>query len=143
VKDTTVCRPAILVIEDEEDIADLLEMLLTDEGYDVRCAPTGVEGLALLDSHPPVLILLDMMLPGMGGAAVYAALRQHPAGRDVPVLIISAMAATDAIVAGLDMGAVDYLPKPFDMRELVARVKVALRRHSTIRDTQTGTKTGG
>jgi two-component system response regulator MprA len=115
----------ILVIEDDLQIADLLRRGLIYEGYGVEVAADGEAGLAEARDRPPDLVLLDLMLPGVDGLTVCRRLR---AASDVPILILTAKDAVPDRVAGLDAGADDYLVKPFNFDELVARVRALLRR---------------
>jgi two-component system OmpR family response regulator len=116
----------ILVIEDEIPIAELLEMELTHEGYEVTLAVTGTEGLAkALELHWDI-ILLDIMLPGISGLEVLRRFRH--AGSQTPVILITARGSTPDKVSGLDLGANDYISKPFEMEELLARIRVWIRR---------------
>ena len=119
--------PLILVAEDEPDIASLLEVMLRREGFHVMLARTGLDACNLARSHGPDVILLDLDLPGVHGTTVCKDLREDPATEDVPIIIVTALADKKAVAAGLDLGAVDYVTKPFDPRELIARVRSALR----------------
>jgi heavy metal response regulator len=116
----------ILVVEDERKVASFLQRGLEAEGYSVEVAGDGDSGLARALSEPFDLVLLDVMLPGRDGMAVLRELRRE--SRTVPVLLLTARSATEDKVAGLDLGADDYLTKPFDFTELLARVRALLRR---------------
>lgn len=116
----------ILVVEDDTAIAAGLRIHLTHEGYTVRHAATGPEALQLLQGRLPDLVLLDVMLPGMNGFEVLRELRAR--GHEMPVIVLSARGGEDDKVLGLELGAIDYVAKPFGVRELLARVKAALRR---------------
>jgi DNA-binding response OmpR family regulator len=116
----------ILVVEDERKVLRGLERRLQAEGYDVVTAATGEDGYALATSQPFDCLILDLMLPGRDGLQVLADLRQ--AGRRLPVLILTARDAIEDRVTGLDAGADDYLVKPFALAELLARLRVLLRR---------------
>ncbi|MCW5889188.1 MAG: response regulator transcription factor [bacterium] len=116
----------ILVVEDERKVASFLQRGLEAEGYSVEVAHDGDAGLARALSEPFDLLLLDVMLPGRDGMAVLRELRRE--SRTVPVLLLTARSATEDKVAGLDLGADDYLTKPFDWTELLARVRALLRR---------------
>lgn len=116
----------ILVVEDERKVASFLQRGLEAEGYSVEVATDGDSGLARALSEPFDLLLLDVMLPGRDGMAVLRELRRE--SRTVPVLLLTARSATEDKVAGLDLGADDYLTKPFDFTELLARVRALLRR---------------
>jgi len=115
----------LLVVEDEARIAAFLEKGLTAHGYAVEWASTGAEGLRLGIAPDVALVILDLKLPDLHGLEVLAGLRQR--GATVPVLILSARAEVDDRVRGLDLGADDYLPKPFAFSELLARVRARLR----------------
>lgn len=116
--------PSLLIIEDERPISNLIRSTLTAEGYTCRCAFDGQEGIDYLDSQTFDLILLDLMLPEISGYELLEYLRP----RGTPVIIISAMGRVDDRIRGLKMGADDYLVKPFQVGELVARVESVLRR---------------
>ena len=118
----------ILVVEDERDIAALVAYHLTMEGYRVRTAEGGQEALEAAAAERPDLMVLDLMLPGYSGYDVLAELRRQPALRDVPVIILTARREEADRVKGLELGADDYLTKPFSPRELVLRVGAVLRR---------------
>ena len=119
----------ILVIEDDQQIADLLRRGLIYEGYSVKVAGDGPDGLAAARDRAPDLVLLDLMLPGMDGLTVCQRLR---AASDVPILILTAKDAVPDRVKGLDAGADDYLVKPFDFDELLARIRALLRRRQPV-----------
>ena len=118
----------ILVVEDEQHLADGLRFNLEAEGYEVGVVESGEAGLASIESAPVALVLLDVMLPGIDGFAVVAELRQ--AQNFVPVLMLTARGRPDDVVRGFEAGADDYLPKPFDLVVLLARVRGLLRRRS-------------
>jgi DNA-binding response OmpR family regulator len=122
-------RP-VLIVEDEPDIAEGLRYNLEREGLRAVVAETGERGLELaLDRHnPPALVLLDLMLPGMSGTELCRRLRREPATRRTPIIILTARGAESERVEGLELGADDYVTKPFSVRELVARVRAVLRR---------------
>lgn len=125
----TMGRP-VLIIEDDADIAEGLKYNLEREGLTTVIASTGEQGLveALNQRNPPVLILLDLMLPGMTGTELCRRLRREPQTRRTPILMITAKSSESDRVAGLDLGADDYITKPFSVRELLARVRAVLRR---------------
>ena len=112
----------ITIIEDDQHIGDVLERTLTREGYEILRAYSGTEALYLLSEHMPDLILLDLMLPGLSGEEIL------PRMRGIPVIVVSAKIGIDDKVDMLLSGAVDYITKPFDMKELLARIMVQLRR---------------
>lgn len=118
----------IYVIEDEADIAEIIRLNLAAEGYEVQSFRSGSAGLEAVLASPPDLVLLDLMLPEMDGLDVCRAIKASPAGATLPVLIVSAKGKESDVVLGLGLGADDYIPKPFRIGELVARVKAALRR---------------
>jgi DNA-binding response OmpR family regulator len=118
----------VLIIEDEPDIRDLLAFHLEGEGYAVTRCGNGAEGLRLARAAPPDLILLDVMLPGMDGFEVCRRLRQDPSTQTVPLVMLTARSDEVDRVLGLELGADDYVVKPFSPREVVARVRAVLRR---------------
>jgi two-component system, OmpR family, KDP operon response regulator KdpE len=119
-------KPVILVVDDEPEILRALRAGLAAQGYEILAATNGEEGLALATSKSPDLVILDMMLPGeIDGLEVCRRLRQWS---DIPILMLSALGHERQKVAALDIGADDYLTKPFGMSELTARVRAALRR---------------
>ena len=120
-----VARARILVVEDEPRLAELLRLYLEREGYDPTVVGDGTAALAAIGSGPVDLVVLDLMLPGMAGEAVLAAIREQG---DTPVLIASAKRSDVERIAGLRMGADDYLAKPYNPHELTARVAAILRR---------------
>lgn len=115
----------ILVVEDEESISDPLSYLLRKEGYDVGLAETGPDALIEFDRNGADLVLLDLMLPGLSGIDVCRALRQRS---NVPVIMLTAKDSEVDKVVGLEIGADDYVTKPYSSRELLARVKAVIRR---------------
>jgi two-component system response regulator RegX3 len=114
-----------LVVEDEESIADPLSYLLRQEGFEVAVASTGPEGIAEFDRGGADIVLLDLMLPGLSGSEVCRTLR---AKSSVPVIMLTARDSEIDKVVGLELGADDYVTKPFSTRELVARIRAVLRR---------------
>ena len=117
-------RPTILVVDDEENIRDAIAFTLRREGFNVITAATGHEAIELVQQHPAVVVL-DIMLPGIDGLEV---LRRLRADSNVPVLMLSAKGDEIDRVVGLEIGADDYITKPFAMRELVARIRAVVRR---------------
>ena len=117
-----------LVIDDEENIIELIKLGLKYEGFQVESAADGSEGLTAAQRIDPDVIILDLMLPGMDGLEVCQQLRLNPTTRDIPVLMLTAKGQVHDKVTGLEIGADDYLPKPFDFEELVARIRAILRR---------------
>ena len=118
----------ILIVEDEAALMRGLSDLFAGKGFDVVTAADGQKGLELALNAAPDLVLLDIMLPLVNGYEVCRAIRE--AGRDVPILMLTAKCQEEDIVLGLNLGADDYITKPFKMRELVARVNASLRRKS-------------
>lgn len=121
-------KAKILVIDDEEDLLELVRYNLAREGYDVVCAQTGEKALKLTRSTSPDLLLLDLMLPGMDGLEVARIIRNDAQSRHIPIIMLTAKGEEADIVTGLEMGADDYITKPFSPRILTARVKAVLRR---------------
>ena len=129
-------RPStILVVEDEESIASFVSAYLRKDGYDVRTTPSGRDALSLAHADRPALVVLDLMLPDLDGLEVCRRLR---ASSDIPVLILTARDDDTDKVVGLELGADDYLTKPFNPRELVARVRAILRRTGNDREQREG-----
>jgi two-component system alkaline phosphatase synthesis response regulator PhoP len=118
----------ILIIEDEEDLVKGLELNLADEGYIIEWAPDGKEGLRKAIEESPDLILLDIMMPKMSGLDVCREIRKK--GLNVPIIMLTAKGEEIDKVVGLEIGADDYMTKPFSIRELLARIKAHLRRES-------------
>jgi DNA-binding response OmpR family regulator len=122
-------KPA-LIIEDDADIAESVKYNLESEGFSAVIASTGEQGLTLaLDAHnPPSVIVLDLMLPGMNGMELCRRLRREKHTRRTPIIMLTAKTSEADRIAGLDLGADDYIAKPFSVRELMARVRAVLRR---------------
>jgi DNA-binding response OmpR family regulator len=118
----------VLVVEDEPDIRNLIVHHLTREGFRCRTAATGPEALARVRSVPPDLVVLDLMLPEMDGLEVCRRLRGDPATASLPLIMLTAKTDEVDRIVGLELGADDYLAKPFSPKELVARVRAVLRR---------------
>lgn len=125
-----MAKPKVLVIEDDRDIQELLEYNLVKEGFLVQLASTGEEGLKLAKQKMPALILLDLMLPGVDGLDVCRQLKQDRATAKVPVVMLTAKGEEADIVSGLELGAADYITKPFSPKVLAARLRAVLRRRS-------------
>jgi DNA-binding response OmpR family regulator len=124
----------ILTVDDERDVTDLVRFHLTRAGYEVLTAACGREALVSIQAHPPDLILLDLMLPDIDGFGICEILRRQTSTATIPVVILTAWATDDARHLGLELGALDYLTKPFSPKELVARVRrlLDLRPSATI-----------
>ena len=120
-------RQKILIVDDDSNIAELISLYLMKEFYETRIVGDGEEALEAVESFEPDLILLDLMLPGMDG---YQVCREVRSSRDTPIIMLSAKGEIFDKVLGLEMGADDYMQKPFDSKELVARVKAVLRRYN-------------
>src|ERR687884_1288858 len=122
-------RP-VLIIEDDPDIAESLRYNLERDNLNALIADTGEKGLSLAISakNPPALIILDLMLPGMSGTDLCRRLRREPVTRRTPIIMLTAKTSEADRVAGLDLGADDYITKPFSVRELLARVRAVMRR---------------
>lgn len=120
-------KNSILVIDDDRNILAIIEMYLRKAGYEVTCVERGDEALQAFRRVQPALVVLDVMLPGMDGWEVLDKLRQES---DVPVIMLTAKGDTLDRIQGLDLGADDYIVKPFDAKELLARIKAVLRRSS-------------
>ena len=120
-------KPKILVVEDEPDAVELIEFNLKSAGYDVVTAGDGEEALKKARATPPQLIILDLMLPEVDGLEVCKILRRDPRTHAIPIIMVTAKAAEIDRVLGLELGADDYVTKPFSPRELVLRVKRLLR----------------
>ena len=123
-----MAAPNVLVVEDEDALATLLQYNLEKEGYDVRLAPDGEEALTAVDERAPDLVVLDWMLPKVSGVEVCRRIRSRPSTRNLPVIMLTARAEESDRIRGLDTGADDYLTKPFSMAELTARIRAVLRR---------------
>ncbi len=118
----------IVVIDDEEDIRELIEYNLSKEGYEVASAMSAEEAVPLIKSAPPDMIILDLMLPGVNGLELCRQLKESPEYRDIPIIMVTARSEESDIVRGLELGADDYVSKPFSPKILNARVKSVLRR---------------
>ncbi|MBI5250575.1 MAG: response regulator transcription factor [Desulfomonile tiedjei] len=123
-----MAKEKILVVDDEEDILELVRYNLANEGYRVDCVPSGEEALIKAAELNPDLILLDLMLPGLDGLDVCRELKADPGTRHIPIVMLTAKGEDADIVSGLELGAEDYVTKPFSPRILLARLKVVLRR---------------
>ena len=117
-----------VIVEDERDVSDLIRHALERDGFRVRAYADGALGLASIEREPPDVAVLDLMLPGMDGLEICRRLRANPRTAKIPILILTARSEDVDQVAGLEVGADDYITKPFSPRVLVARVKSVLRR---------------
>jgi two-component system phosphate regulon response regulator PhoB len=120
--------PRLLLVEDDQALAELLEFRFRKEGYEVRATPDGDEALILASEEVPDLVILDWMVEGTSGIEVCRRLRRDAATAHVPIIMLTAREAEDDRIRGLDTGADDYLTKPFSPRELLARVSAVMRR---------------
>ncbi len=127
-------RQSVLVVEDEEDIRELVSYNLLKEGYQVAGVASGEDALSAVESKTPDLILLDIMLPGLDGLRVCRKLKQDPRFQAIPIIMLTAKGEESDVVAGLNMGADDYVTKPFSPKVLLARVQAVLRRIEAERD---------
>ncbi|MBQ1280813.1 MAG: response regulator transcription factor [Oscillospiraceae bacterium] len=118
-------QKSVLIIEDDYNIADLLRLYLEKEGFSVSIASDGARGVEMFREQNPTLVLLDLMLPVLDGWGVCRAIRQES---DVPIIMLTAKGETDDKVTGLKLGADDYITKPFEMKEVLARIEAVLRR---------------
>ena len=125
-----MAKESILVVEDEDDIRELLRYNLAKEGYQVTCSASGEEAMKAVRAAMPDLVLLDLMLPGLDGLEVCRFLKQDHRTRNLPIIMLTAKGEEADIVAGLELGADDYVTKPFSLRVLLARLRAVLRRRS-------------
>jgi len=124
--DSTGQKPTVLVVDDEPQIVEFLQMGFAYEGFQVLSASTGHEAVSMVEKHACDIIILDIMLPGMNGLDVTRRLRKT---KDVAIIMLTARDDIDERVVGLDVGADDYVTKPFAFKELMARVRAVMRRH--------------
>jgi two-component system response regulator RegX3 len=130
----------VLVVEDEESFSDALSYMLRKEGFEVAVAPTGPEALDTFDRNGADIVLLDLMLPGLPGTEVCRSLRQRS---KVPVIMLTAKDSEIDKVVGLELGADDYVTKPFSSRELVARIRAVLRRQGDVEELESAVLAAG
>lgn len=123
-----MARGTVLIVDDEEDIQELVKLSLLREGYEVLTVVTGDQALAVARSRQPALIVLDLLLPGLQGLDVCKILKADRQTRAIPIIILSAKSEDSDIVTGLELGAEDYITKPFSSKVLAARVRRALRK---------------
>ena len=126
-----MAKQKILAVDDEEDILELLRVNLTREGFAAVCAASGEEALKVARLEMPDLILLDLLLPGMDGLEVARRLKKDASTKEIPVIMVTAKGEEADIVAGLEVGAEDYITKPFSRKVLIARVRAVLRRKAS------------
>jgi two-component system phosphate regulon response regulator PhoB len=120
----------VLIVDDEKDLRSLLDFNLKQAGYRTAHAATGQEALSRVQSRAPDLILLDLNLPDLSGTEVCRRLKADPTTQAIPIIMLTARGAEADRIAGFELGAEDYVPKPFSVRELILRVDVAWRRHA-------------
>ena len=126
-------KQKILIVDDDENIAELISLYLTKECFDTKMVYNGEDALAAFDTYQPNLILLDLMLPGIDG---YQVCREIRAKSVTPIIMLSAKSEVFDKVLGLELGADDYIMKPFDAKEMVARVRAVLRRYQVGRQAE-------
>jgi DNA-binding response OmpR family regulator len=141
--DTSICNKKILVVEDDRDLVELLRFNLEREGGIVSYTTDGTLVLAQMQRFNPDVVILDLMLPGMDGLQVCKQIRQREAFAFVPVLMLTARCEEADRIVGLEMGADDYVTKPFSLRELIARVRVLLRRPKPVAPQYSAIRSGG
>lgn len=130
-----VGKQKILIVDDDENIAELISLYLTKECFDTKIVYNGEDALTAFDTYQPILVLLDLMLPGIDGYQVCREIRAHSS---TPVIMLSAKGEVFDKVLGLELGADDYIMKPFDSKEMVARVRAVLRRYQPSRSEEAG-----
>ena len=123
-------KETILIVDDEEDIIELIKYNLKNEGYTILTALSGEQAINMTDQFSPDLIVLDLMLPGINGLEVATYLRNNEKSQDIPIVMLTAKGEEADIVAGLELGANDYISKPFSPKVLVARIRAILRRRT-------------
>ena len=133
-----MAKSKVLVIEDEPDILEVIQYNLEREGHKVIACRNGEQGLSKIRTDNPDLVILDLMLPGMDGVEVCRQVKSDPVLRAIPIIMVTAKSEESDIVLGLGIGADDYITKPFSPRELIARVKVVLRRGPLREESGTG-----
>jgi len=135
-------KGTILVIDDEPDLVELVEFNLKKDGYEVIVAKNGQSGLEIAQKHVPDLIVLDLMMPGIDGLEVCRQLRGDSRTKQIPMIMLTAKSAEADRIVGLELGADDYVTKPFSPRELVARVRALLRRATATQEAPTVIRQG-
>jgi DNA-binding response OmpR family regulator len=120
----------VVIVEDEQEMIDLIQLILSRRGFDVIGANGGIKGLEAIREHKPDLVLLDLMMPEMDGWQVYQQLKADEDTANIPVIVVTAKAQNIDKVLGLHIAKVDdYIPKPFSLEELVERIEAVLKRH--------------
>jgi two-component system, OmpR family, alkaline phosphatase synthesis response regulator PhoP len=123
-----MAKESVLVIEDDEDIQELVSYNLSKEGYQTTCVGSGEEGLKTVKLKLPNLVLLDLMLPGIDGLEICKLIKADPKTQHIPIVMLTAKGEESDVVTGLELGAEDYITKPFSPKVLVARIRTILRR---------------
>ncbi|MFZ1684664.1 MAG: response regulator [Candidatus Zixiibacteriota bacterium] len=134
-----MARESVLVIEDDEDIQELVNYNLTKEGYQISCVASGEDGLRTAKAKLPNLIVLDLMLPGIDGLEICKLIKADPKTQHIPIVMLTAKGEESDVVTGLELGADDYITKPFSPKVLVARVRSILRRKAKPSGTEEAT----
>nr|NJM01885.1 response regulator [Desulfobacula sp.] len=129
-------KETILIVDDEEDIIELIKYNLKNEGYSILTAEAGEQAIKIAKQSRPDLIVLDLMLPGMDGLEVTRYLRSNDQTRDLPIVILTAKGEESDIITGLELGANDYISKPFSPKVLTARIRAILRRRRKESETE-------
>jgi two-component system alkaline phosphatase synthesis response regulator PhoP len=137
-----MAKERVLVVDDERDILELVKYNLSKEGYAVTCVPTGEDALREARTRLPGIIILDLMLPGIDGLEVCRILKGDAKTQHIPVVMLTAKGEESDVVAGLELGAADYVTKPFSPRVLLARVRAVLRREQGGEDSSTPIEVG-
>ena len=127
-----IAKQKILIVDDDENIAELISLYLMKECFDTKIVSNGEDALSAFETYQPNLVLLDLMLPGIDG---YQVCRELRAKSQVPIIMLSAKGEVFDKVLGLELGADDYIMKPFDSKEMVARVRAVLRRYQPVGST--------
>jgi len=130
-----MAQEKILVVEDDKDILELISFNLEKEGYRTYCSASGEIALSQVDNLKPDLILLDLMLPGINGLDICKQLKQSDTTKNIPIIMVTAKSEDSDVVAGLELGADDYVTKPFSPKVLIARIRTILRRSRKKPDT--------
>jgi len=125
-------KKKILVVEDDRDISELVKYNLQSEGFDVSCLFDGGQVVEFVRRAMPDLISLDLMLPEIGGLEICRTLKNDPVTKSIPIIMVTAKGEQEDVMMGLQMGADDYIPKPFSPKVLVARIKLITRRFSEL-----------
>lgn len=129
-------KQTIAIVEDEVDITELVSYNLVREGFEVISADNGEKGLAMISEQLPVLVVLDLMLPGIDGLEICRRMKDNPKTQHIPIVMMTAKNDESDIILGLGVGADDYVAKPFSPKELIARVKAVLRRSAKLKGTK-------